>query len=180
MSRKKLKELTMSQLKKLYRDNREFASQIWSDIEEDNMLQQSEEYEAIFGKNNRTVEYHNNYNSFYLTIADHDNFVDSLDDIDYLTVEARELYDKAKDLASQWQNMDMYEQDEHPELYEEMEQTDNKLLHSIEEQLRAYEGITDDEVAQQLQNIVDDMSYMSDWEVDENGLVYQCIEKVYK
>lgn len=180
MSRKKLKELTLKELEKLYHDNREFACQIWSDIEEDNMYWQGEEYEQIFGKNNRTIRQHDNYNSFYLTITDHDNFAESLCDMDCFNTETASLWLKAKNLASRWQNMDYDEQDRHPELYEAMERTNNELLEIIEKALHEYENITDDEIAQKLQDILDGISYMEDWEMDENGLVYQHIEKVYK
>ena len=163
---KKLQELTKEELKALYNENRGFQSKIWEGCYEGNMLMQSEEYKEIFGENNKTIAYHDHYTSFYLTITDHDHFVESIENPDMLTVEGRDLYNKAKELAEKWNNMDYDAQDENSGPYGDLEETQNKLLQEIEDQLHGYESIEDSQIEEELGLIAEGVSGMSDWETD--------------
>ena len=176
---KKLHELSLDELKALYEKNGDFQNEILESIYQGNMYCQSDEYEQIFGKNNRTVEYHDHYNSFYLTVKDHENFINEINDPDLLTVDGLELYKKAKELSDKWANMTYDEQDENSDLYDELEETNNKLIEEITDQLRTYEDIDKSQIEQELQVIADNMSGMGDWETDGEK-VYQTVVKVYK
>lgn len=176
---RKLKELTLDELHQLYDTNREFRAVIWDNCYEDNMYWQGEETKEIFGRNNSTYEYHDNYSSFYLRVKDYERFVDSIKDTDYLSPESIELYGKAKELSDKWNAMDYDEQDENEELYHELEQAADALMASIEKQLRDYEDVDDEQIDDMLQQIKDGGHYMSDWETDGEK-VYEHITKEYK
>lgn len=176
---KKLHELSLDELKALYEKNNGFQSEVWDCVYQNNMYCQSDEYDQLFGKDNRTIEYHNHYSSFYLTVSNHENFINEINDPDILTVEGRELYEKAKVLADKWNNMDYDEQDENDELYNELEQTNNRLIEEITAQFRAYEDVDDSQIDEELQAIADNTHGMSDWRTDGEK-VYQTITKIYK
>lgn len=176
---KKLHELSLGEIKAIYEKNNDFQNEVLESIYQGNMYWQSDEYNQLFGKNNRTIECHDHYTSFYLTVRDHDNFANELNDPDLLTEENRKLYDKAKEIADRWANMDYDEQDENSELYEELEKIQNELIEGITDQLRTYEDIDKDQIEQELQAIADNMSGMGDWETDGEK-VYQTVVKVYK
>lgn len=176
---KKLHELSLDELKALYEKNNGFQSEVWDCVYQNNMYCQSDEYDQLFGKDNRTIEYHNHYSSFYLTVSNHENFINEINDPDILTVEGREFYEKAKVLADKWNNMDYDEQDENDELYNELEQTNNRLVEEITAQFRAYEDVDDSQIDEELQAIADNTHGMSDWRTDGEK-VYQTITKIYK
>lgn len=176
---KKLHELSLDELKALYEKNSDFQNQIWESIYQGNMYCQSDEYDQIFGKGNLTIEYHDHYTSFYLTIKDHENFINEINDPELLTTEGRELYKKAKTLSDKWSNLDYDEQDENDDLYNELEQANNSLLEEITAQLRAYENIDKSQIDEELQVIADNMSGMSNWTTNGEK-VYQQITKCYE
>lgn len=179
MTRRKLQELTLEELKQLYEKNKQFAAAVAEDIYDNNLRWQEEEYDFIFGQNNDTIEYHSHYNSFYLTIKDHERFIDSLGDTDYLSSDAQALYEKAKQLTERWQNMTTDEQDEHPGVYEELEKANTELLEAIEDDLHTYESVADEQVESELQQITEGENSMGEWGVNDNGIVFEHIEKVY-
>lgn len=176
---KLLHELTREELKTLYEKNHDFQSQIWESVYADNMYWQSEEYKQLFGEDNRAIEYHDHYTSFYLTIRNHDIFIENINDPDLLIESNRKLYDKAKELAEKWNNMDYDEQDENGEVYDELEKVQNELIDGITEQLRAYEDISDDQIDQKLEDISENINGMGEWETDGER-IYQTIVKTYK
>lgn len=175
---KSLKELSEDELRQLAENNEQLRAEIAERVYEDNMFAQGEDYEQIFGKNNRTIEYHDHYQSFYLTISDHDHFVENIDR-ECLTIDGMKYYDRAKSLLEQWQNMDYDEQDENSELYEKIERVNEQLLREIESFLHDYENITKDEMNDYLDIIMDGVSDMSEWKTD-GEIVYQYMTRVYK
>lgn len=176
---KQLKELTVEELKALYKSNEQFSNKVYEQVYEGNMYFQSEEYEAIFGKNNRTVEYHDHYTSFYLTVKDHEQFIHTLEGRDIMTVAAQELYDKAEQLVAEWEEMTWDEQQENDELWEKIEQTDNELVQELTDRLRDYERVEDQQIEDELTAIHEGITYMSEWETDGEK-VYEHITKVYR
>lgn len=163
---KKLQELNAEELKALYKENEQFSNKVYERIYEGNMAWQENEGRTIFGKDNRTIRFHDHYASFYITISDHEHFAESLEGRDSMTITAQELYDKACELIAEWNDMDYDEQDENSELWEQIEKVNCELVEELTDQLRAYEQVDDSQIEDELQAIRDGMTDMSDWETD--------------
>lgn len=175
---KQLHELTMDELRLLAKNNQQWRTELIKKVYEEKMFLQSEDYKQMLGENNKCVAYHDHYSSFYLTIKDHDHFLDSIDR-ECLTTNGMALYDKAKELKDKWENMDYDEQDENSEVYDEMEKANEELLQEIESILHSYESVEDEDIEQELTLITESFSHMADWETDGEK-VYQKITKTYK
>lgn len=178
---KKLQELSIEELKKLYENNKEFAAAVYDAAYESAMYWQGEEFENMGA---RVFDYHDYYASFYLTTptsygARYPEKVAGKLDADYMTAENAELYAKLCEKIEKWENMTADEQDEHEELEDEAADICDKLAEGITEQLRAYENITEDAITDELEAIREGMSGAAEWETD-GAAVYQHITKTYK
>ena len=170
---KKLYELTKDELKKLYNANTEFRQKVWWNIYDDHMYWQNDRYNEYFEKDARGFKYNDHYNSFYYTLTDAEQFVGSLRETarDYFDTEAQKHFDKMFDLYNKWQNMTWEEQDENEEVYSELETEAEYILKCIEDDLKSFEDITEDDEENALQEIIDGEIY-SDWETDGEKIYY--------
>lgn len=176
---KRLKELTIEELKDLYNKNGEFANKVYEKVYEDAMLSQEIEFKAMGAE---VFDYNNHYSSFYLSTpkvygGKAPEKVAGKLDRDYLTEENAKLYDKLCELNAIME--DAEEWDEDREEYNEMIEVCDKLADGITEQFRAYENIEDDQIDSELEAIAEDWTNMSDWETD-GECVYEHITEVYK
>ncbi len=181
MEYKKLSELQKSELQKILKENREFESAVYERAYEDAMRGQEIEFEEMGA---RVFDYNDHYNSFYLSTplvcgGKAPEKVAGKLDADYMTPENSELYKKLCDKMNQWENMTTDEQDENGKIYDEACELCDKLADGITKQLRAYEDITDEQVAQVIEDIADGNSYMSDWTTN-GAQVFEHITKIYK
>ena len=183
MEYKKLSELKKSELQKLLKENREFESAVYECAYEDAMRGQEIEFEEMGA---RVFDYSDHYSSFYLSTprvygAKAPEKVAGKLEADYMTPENSELYKKLCEKMNQWENMttDEQETDEGDAVYNEACELCDKLADGITEQLRAYEDITDEQVAQVIEDIADGNSYMSDWTTN-GAQVFEHITKIYK
>lgn len=171
---KKLYELTKDELKKLYNTNTEFRQKVWLDIYDDHQSWQNDRYNEYFEENPRGFKYNGHYNSFYYTLTDAEQFVASLRETacDYFfDTEAQKHFDKMFDLYNKWQNMTLEEQDENEEVYLKLETEAKYILKCIEDDLKSFEDITEDDEENTLQEIINGEIY-SDWETD-GEIVYE-------
>ena len=172
---KKLKELSLEELRKLYRENSDFQNALDEGLYEGLSFQAKDEYSIFFTKDAKGFRYNDNYSSFYYTLTDAEAFVNGLNDDldDYFDKETLPVYKKMKKLADKYWNMDYDEQlDEKGEkVYEELEEACKIVLSFIEKQLHCFEEITDDLLDSELEYIMSGDSYMSDYETD--------MEKIY-
>lgn len=178
---KTLHDLNDKELRELYDKNTSLRYRAWEDAYNDNMLMQGEEFNQMGAK---VFDYHDHYSSFYLrtpTIqgAKAPEKVAGELEKDYMNPENAKLYDELCKLTDEWNAIDYDDQDEDSELYQNMIETCDKLADGLTEQFREYENV-DEDYAYDLfkQNAYD--GYMSDWEVDEKGRVYETIIKTYE
>jgi hypothetical protein len=172
---KTIKELTKEELKELLKKNREFENYIYERAYEDNMFYQGERMKELMGDADG-IEINNHYTSFYFRLKDAQKFFNSVNRNE-LDDEQRELYDNAKKLIDEYENLeadDLYG-DKGEELYENIETECAKLMEKIEEELHGYETVTDDDFENYLDFILEDCDFETDGEK-----VYETITKVYK
>lgn len=178
---KKLQELSIEELQGLLKKNGKLAGAIYEAVYEDQMFWQGEEMTEIFGKENRTYEICDHYSSFYFSLKDSENFTQSIIGTDYLNSDNLELYNVAKSYADKWGAMTYDEQQEvSDEWYSEFEKAVEALCRGIEDQLHEFETVSDEAVADYLDRIASGEVAFADWEVDENGVCYEHITKIYK
>ena len=181
---KKLNELSFDELKKLYNNNNDFSVLIYEKVYENNMFWQEDLYYQFFGKNRDDgVKHNSHYTSFYLTISDAEKFWKNIRETletDYLTDEAKKVYESGVKIYEKWENMtwDEQEEDDGGTLWDEMETEAKKLLEYLESDLHQFENITDADIDNYLQAIIDDAVYMGDFETDGEK-VFENITKVY-
>lgn len=175
---KKLQELKEDELKNLLKNNDGVSQLVYDKVYEDAMEQQSFEYDEIFGENNKTISWHSNYYSFYLRLEDAERFVGNIKDIDYFTADNLTLYDNAKKLADEWEDMTYDEQQDNDDLYNRLKDACEKLLAGIEEQLHEFEkGISEEEM---LEYAVENREWLLDDLETDGEKVYKNIVKVYE
>lgn len=176
---KKLKELSLKELRELYENNQDFASAVYEQVYEQAMFWQSEEFKLCGAE---AFDYHDHYSSFYLTCPtaygakSPEKLVGKLDK-DYMTEEMKPLYKKLCELNSKMEDAEDWDETR-PE-YDEMRDTADKLAELYTDMLRALETIDTEYIQEELQAIADGERYMSEWETDGTK-VYEHITKEYK
>lgn len=176
---KKLKELSIDELVELYDKNNGFNQAVFEQVYEQAMFWQGEEYK-LSGADN--FDYHDHYNSFYLTCPmvygakSPEKLVGKLDE-DYMTEEMKPLYKKLCELNDKMEDAEDWDETR-PE-YDEMRDIADKLAELYTDMLRALETIDMEYVREELQMIADGEHYMSEWETDGTN-VYEHITKTYK
>lgn len=178
---RRLEELSKDELHELINKNDEFKAQVYEWGYQAQMDMQEEQYKLMGAD---VFDYHDHYNSFYLTTPTRYGVKDGYSvahklDADYLDDTARKIYEKLNKLADEWENMTTDEQDEHSDYEERMGELSDALAEAITNDLRCYEDVTDEQIDNELEQIAEGMSYASDWETD-GTIVYQHITKEYK
>ena len=169
-----LKDMKAGEAWELVHNNSDYMAELYEDMAQDRGEQQSEEAGLILGSDwHKYIDYHDNYNSFYLRVKDPAEMIRNIDK-DYLTEAQAERYEKAKSL------LDKYENEEDPEKldswYDQLEIQAKGLLADIEESLHEYENITDDDIKEEfIINLEDNEDYTIG---DKN--IYRDYVKVFK
>lgn len=94
-----MKKLYLTDIEKDRRDyliklNKKLIEMLQADLYKTQMDQQGDASDYLFGKDwHKWIQYNDHYSSFFLTLRDYRKFLVNLD-ADYLTPDARELYDK--------------------------------------------------------------------------------------
>lgn len=177
---KKLKELSLKELRELYESNQGFASAVYEQVYEQAMFWQGEEFKLCGADK---FDYHDHYSSFYLTcpmshgVKDGKSLRGELDE-DYMTEEMKPLYKKLCENADKMDWIE-YQCDEYNKLDEECDELADKLAELYTDMLRALETIDTEYIQEELQAIADGERYMSEWETDGTK-VYEHITKEYK
>lgn len=176
---KKIKELKIEELKKLYNDNKDFQSVVFDRCYENNMYWQAEEFKLMGAE---VFDYNDHYSSFFLSTptiygSKAPEKVAGKLDADYMTEENAKLYKKLCELNAKME--DAEEWDEDREEYAEMTRVCDELADGLTEQFRAYEDISDEQIDEELEAILDGDDYMGEWETDGEK-IFETIIKTYK
>lgn len=164
-------------------NNNDLREQLEPRFYEDNMEQQEEETELLFGKDwCKWLDIRDNYTSFYLVLKDWYKFINNLDR-DYLCTKGIDLYNKIIVLKKEYENTDMVEdEDKFNDLEEKLEEYCKELLKICEEQLHEYENFNEDDFKYYLEFHLEENNLFDDCYIidDDYTKVYQDITKVYE
>lgn len=176
-----LKDLTIEELKSLYKNNKGFSELIYELAYDDAMNQQSEAADLMGAG---VFTYNNHYTSFYLSTPCHYGVKDGLSvggalDKEYLSEDAAGLYDELCKIKSEYENMTADELDERgDDLEEKADELSDKLARIITDDLRAYEDITELNIDAMLDMISD--GYILEGLKTDGEKVYEYTTKIYK
>lgn len=169
-----LQDMTREQLLELKASNNWLAEKISEQAWDDAMWQQGEESKLLGAD---AFEYHDHYNSFYLTCPKvyggkaPEKLVGKLD-TDYMSEEDGKLYNELCKLNDKME--DAEEWDEDREEYARMIEIADTLAEHITEQLRAYEDTTGYE-EQIIDDIIDGYNWLGELEV-EDGVITEIVK----
>ena len=146
---KTLKDLTIEELKSLYKENKTIQQSIYETVYDWRMQEQADEARNI---GTEVFNYHDHYTSFYLTTprfsgAPAPEKVARHLRSEYLEADNLALYNKLNELMDKMEDAEEWDEDR-PE-YTEMIETCDKLAAGITSQLRAYEDIDEEEILQE-------------------------------
>ena len=176
---KQLKDLTTNELKTLFKNNKAIQNKAYELAYDNAMNAQAEEFENMGAG---VFEYHDDHSSFFLTTpkvygAKAPEMICDALHAEYLNEENGRLYKKLIDLYTKMQ--DAEEWDEDREEYDEMIEVCDKLAEGITSQLRAYEDYDENDALEALKDAIE-YGTMGDWQIDDDGVVYEHITKFYK
>lgn len=169
-----IQDMTREQLLELRASNKWLAEKISEQAWDDAMWQQGEEGELLGAK---AFDYHDHYNSFYLTCPTigggkaPEKLVGELD-TDYMSEEDGKLYKELLELNEKMEDAEEWDEDR-PE-YGRMVEIADALAEHITEQLRAYEDTTEYE-KQIIDDIIDGYNWLGELEV-EDGTITEVVK----
>lgn len=176
---KQLKDLTTEEIITLFKNNKSIQSKAY-DLAYDYAMQcQADEFDLLKAN---VFDYNNHYSSFYLTTPmaygskAPEKVAESLD-VDYLNGDNAKLYRRLNLLYAKMQ--DAEEWDEEREEYIEMIEVCDKLAEGITLQLQAYENYDENDAIEALKDAIECGS-MGEWQIDDDGVVYETITNLYK
>lgn len=124
---------------KLLDNNSKLEEKVYEYYYEDTMFQQEEFGTCCLGeKHYNWIDFHDNYNSFYLRLKNWDKFIMNIDS-DYLDTKELELYNYIMQKRDVLYNMCQYS-DNYDRLEEHLENKCDELLELIENDLHDYEN----------------------------------------
>lgn len=164
-------------------NNNDLMELVSQDYYEQNMEQQQEEGELMFGKDShKYIEIRDNYNSFYLRLLNWCQFIENLD-ADYLCYKGIDLYSQIMILKNEYDNIDIVENEERfDDLEEELENKCKELLSICENQLHEYEQYNEEDVKCFLEFELEENDLFSDYYIidDDYSKVYVDITKTFR
>lgn len=133
-----INDLETEKRNKLIKNNKKLIERLQNDLYDNNMELQRIDSKDIIGKNwEKYIKYHNNYDSFFLTVKNWREFYQNID-YSYLSDEANKKADKITTNIDKMDSLEYYNDDYH-KLDEECEKLTKEILQEIEDILHAYE-----------------------------------------
>lgn len=183
---RKLKELTLEELKELYKSNHEFSNLVYEHAYSNNMLALEDWGEL--SKVTKVCDMDCTSYATYILTPKRNGEREGLAvahklDKDYLSEEEAKLYDKICELSDLYNNMTYDEQEEwekkNGDLREQADDLCDRMCSLLTQDASDYENVEEGDIDFVLEEIIEESSYMSEFET-ENGIVYQTIRKEYK
>ena len=159
-----INDLETEKRDELIKKNKKLLYLLCDDFKEMMMYQQEDASYNTLGKDwHKYIEYHDHYNSFFLTLTDWRAFIDNID-CDYLSTDALKLYNEI--IKNDIELLDKCEDDDaRDEIEETIEQKARIILKDIEELLHSYEDYPDEDEAIQY---ADEMEQLNEYYVEEH------------
>ena len=162
-----LKDIEQEKRNELIKKNQRLMNQLQENLYESNMeLQYMDSKEIMDDEALRAIRYHDNYNSFFYTLEDWRKFITHIDP-DYLSIEARNIYEIVCNKIDVIDGMDPYCEN-YNRLDEWLFKQTKKVLQDIEDYLHTYEEYPNEDDA--IQN-ADDIDQLDNYyiEIDDDG-----------
>lgn len=159
-----LNEMETERRNELIKNNKKLIERLQNDLYNTNMERQGIDAEYILGKNwHNYIEYHDNYNSFFLTVKDWRKLIDNID-INYLSDESIKLYHEIIENITIMEKEDT-DSEKYHELDEKNEEKTKIILKDVEDLLHDYEEYPEEDDAIQY---ADEMEQLNEYYVEEH------------
>lgn len=167
-----INELSKDEIKKLMGKNKWLEDKVYEYAYEDAMRAQNEECKLMGAE---AFEYHDHYNSFYLTTptiygAKAPEKVAGKLDAEYMSEEDAKLYKELCELIDKWENMTTDEQDEHEDVYDKASELCDKLAEHLTTYFRGFEDITDEQIDQVIDEMIEGYCWLGELEVEDGKI----------
>ena len=158
-----INELETEKRNELIKRNQKLIDKLQADLYESNMDMQYIDSKNIMNDEAlRSIEYHDNYNSFFYTLENWRKFIVNIDSV-YLSEEAAKTYNYIMDKLETLDNMDPYGE-QYDNLEAHLEEETKKVLKEIEDYLHGYEKYPSEDEAIQY---ADEMNWLEDYYIEE-------------
>ena len=157
-----INELETEKRNELIKRNQKLIDKLQADLYESNMDMQYIDSKNIMNDEAlRSIEYHDNYNSFFYTLENWRKFIVNID-ADYLN-ETKKIYNYIMEKLETLDNMDPYGE-QYDNLEAHLEEETKKVLKEIEDYLHGYEKYPSEDEAIQY---ADEMNWLEDYYIEE-------------
>lgn len=159
-----INELETEKRNELIKKNSKLINKLQADLYDSNMEMQFIDSKNIMNDEAlRSIEYHDNYNSFFYTLKDWRKFITNIDTM-YLSEEARKTADIIYNKIDALDSMDPYS-DNYYNLDEWLFKQTEKVLKDIEDYLHSYEEYPEEDEAIQY---ADEMDQLNNYYIEEH------------
>lgn len=165
-----INELSKDAIKELMANNKWLEDKVYNEAYESAMWAQSEEYKLIGAG---VFEYHDHYNSFYLTCpkvygGKAPEKVAGKLDAEYMSEEDAKLYKELCDLNETMESAEEWDEDR-PE-YERMTEIADELAEHLTIYFRGFEDITDEQIDQVIDDMIEGYCWLGELEVEDGKI----------
>lgn len=165
-----INELSKDAIKELIANNKWLEDKVYEYAYEDAMWAQSEEYKLIGAD---VFDYHDHYNSFYLSCptisgAKSPEKLAGKLDAEYLSEEDTKLYKELCELNGKME--DAEEWDETRPEYDRMRDIADELADHLTTYFRGFEDITDEQIDQVIDNMIEGYCWLGELEVEDGKI----------
>lgn len=159
-----INDLETEKRNELIKKNKKLLYLLYDDFKDMLYFQQEEASYLSMGKNwHNYVEYHEHYTSFFLTIKNWRDFIDNVDG-DYLSTDALKLYNEI--IKNDIILLDKCEDDDkRDEIEETIEQKAKIILKDIEDYLKTFDELPDDD---DIIQYADEMEQLNEYYIEEH------------
>lgn len=166
----KLKDLNIEQLRELYQKNLKFSIEIYDaalDRANDDFIN---EVVNTFGNRRDSLVFDDCYGVSRLRVRDEVQFIKDIDS-DYLWEEVAELYKEAKKSVDAYENLEYQDSAEADKCWETVVDLVSKLAEEMNNTYKKIQQNAEAHFDEVFQEIIDGVSYMSNWEKHTDSTV---------
>lgn len=158
-----INDLETEKRNELIKKNKKLLYLLYDDFREMLSFQQEEASYLTMGKNwHNYIEYHDHYTSFFLTVKNWRDFIDNVDPC-YLSNDAVKVYNNIKNNITR--TADAILNDDYDKIIEEIEKDCNIILKDIEDYLKNFDELPDDDDVIQY---ADEMEQLNEYYIEEH------------
>jgi len=165
-----INELSKDAIKELMGNNKWLEDKVYSEAYESAMWAQSEEYKLIGAD---VFDYHDHYNSFYLTCptisgAKSPEKLTGKLDAEYLSEEDAKLYKELCELNEKMEDAEDWDETR-PE-YDRMREIADELAEHLTTYFRGFEDITDEQIDQVIDDMIEGYCWLGELEIEDGKI----------